>query len=308
MTRFAFLSCLPLLVIACDGGVPADTDADVEDLDASVDEELVCDGGCWVQRCREVAYATGAPTSTLDVGEMREGEYVPYADGGQATLVFGFQGGVMIEPVVRVPTEEIGASDCVQIVVRNRPDPAYPDLAGELGRFSRTEYIDPLRPIEAGNLSATVFNQLGWVTEPELRMILEVEARGVDWVRSAEFALHVVDADGLDACDVVPRQSLFGCERAVLDGTVTVDAVGDTEGLGCDEMVDMVVTLAPDVDVPAECVELTRTVSVSRGCVQREGYAVGASLTESRWELPLGGESDCTSPELGLVTTGCACL
>ena len=310
-TRLLFAALSAFLIIGCDS-VPVDGDADVEmdadvDMDASVEEEMDCDGGCWVRRCRELTYASGAATDTLDVGEMRAGAFVPYTDGGQATVVFGFQGGVMIQPVVRVPPEAIGADDCVEITVRNRPDPAYPDAHGELAMFTETRFIDPLRPeLLPGFLSATVFDQLGWNSVAELRMILEVEARGVDWVRSAEFALHVVDEDGLDDCDVVPRRSMFGCELAVPEGTVSVDSVGETEGLSCDATVDVTLTLTPDVSVPDGCVELTRTLSVSRGCVESQSLTAGGTLGSVVWTIPLD-ESCGGQVELGLQVADCPC-
>lgn len=305
---------LMLALYACDDtaverdadGVDADVRMDA-DMDADVDEELVCDGGCWVQRCRELSYADGPSDGPLEVGEMRDGAFVPYADGGQATLVYGFQGGVMIEPVVRVPADVVGAEDCVQITVRNLPDPDYPSLAGELSDFPEAQFIDPLRPDDTGHFTATVFDQLGWVTEPELRLRLEVEARGVDWVRSTELALHVVDADGLDACDVVPRQGVRGCEIGLLMGSVTVDAVGSLEGVACEGEVDVSLTLTPEIDVPSECVELTRTVSITRGCIEEQGLTVGHRIDSTRWDLPLTEDGACPPEHLGLLTGGCAC-
>ncbi len=47
--------------------------------------------------------AAASETRNVEVGELRDGAFVPWVDGGEATLVRGFQGSDMVLAVVRVP-------------------------------------------------------------------------------------------------------------------------------------------------------------------------------------------------------------
>ena len=66
-----------------------------------------------------------APTS------LQNGDFVAYVDGGETPLVFGFQGGYMVTPVIRIPAEPSDIMrPCFNIRVDNELDPAgsAPDL------------------------------------------------------------------------------------------------------------------------------------------------------------------------------------
>lgn len=49
--------------------------------------------------------ASVATPRTVEVGELQDDVFVPWVDGGEATLVRGFQGSDMVLPVVRVPAD-----------------------------------------------------------------------------------------------------------------------------------------------------------------------------------------------------------
>ncbi|MAQ14173.1 MAG: hypothetical protein CMN30_05175 [Sandaracinus sp.] len=317
------LSVLPLLGGLLLGALGCTEASGAEDEDASTERPdgstvdggrfdmdpyaTVCDlGDCFAPRCRTLDYYDGEAEEGLVIGEYDDG-FTPWTPGGDATYEFGFQGGVMVRPIVQVPAEAVGDERCAVITVRHRPDPAYPDDAGELDFFEENVFTEVLRPGTDVFSSPALYDQMGWGSPDGVRMIVQAEVRGVDYAyRTGELPVRVVDADGWDECDVVPTAEMFGCTTHVFEnGTLHVDAVGDTTGLACDDPVDVTVTYEPaDVSVPEGCVELTRTLQVERGCVEAQEVVAGSDR-EGRWmseEVP-----DTCGNELGLVLTGCDC-
>ncbi|MCA9612764.1 MAG: hypothetical protein KC586_08430, partial [Myxococcales bacterium] len=94
-----FTTSFLLLAIACGDGEPASTDGGGRDSGPVVQDgaptPIVCDS------LRDGDGADEVLEGDLEIGEYRDGAFVPYAAGDAVTLVFGFQGGVMITPVVR---------------------------------------------------------------------------------------------------------------------------------------------------------------------------------------------------------------
>ncbi len=306
------LPALLLVALGCgdaggtDDGVVVDGGgADAALVDADV---LECDGGgCVSRRCRLLDYYEGPAEEGLVVGELRDGAFVPYEAGGDATYVFGFQGGVMIQPVVDLPAERVGDEPCVTVTFRHRPDPAYPDDAGELEFFDQTVFIDALEPDGDRYRGGAYADQMGWSAADGVRMILEAEVRGTDWALRTELPLRVVDQDGWDECDVVPTVFAAGCEVVELAGMVTVDAVGDTSGLTCDQSAPVTLTMAPtDVVVPDGCYELTRTLDIERGCIESQELSAGTTLMESTWVFPADPTMECYET-YGIAEGACTC-
>ncbi len=277
-----------------DGGIDADV--------------LECDGGaCVSRRCRLMDYYDGPAEEGLVVGELRDGAFVPYEAGGDATFVFGFQGGVMIQPVVDVSAERVGEESCATITLRHRSDPDYPDDAGEVEFFSENVFIDSLDAEGDRFRGGAYADQMGWAAADGVRMILEAEVRGVDWALRTELALRVVDQDGWDECDVVPTTMAAGCELVELAGTITVDSVGDTTDLACGDTASVTLTMAPsDVVVPDGCYPLTRTIDVERGCIDSQELAPGLVLEDLTWVFPADPEMACYE-SFGVTEGGCAC-
>lgn len=93
-----------------------------------------------------VLLLVGCPTEPMDVcenlspGTARsaeigsydgDGNFVAYMDGGETPLIFGFQGGYMVTPVIRVPALAGDTpTPCFNIRIDNELDPAgsAPDL------------------------------------------------------------------------------------------------------------------------------------------------------------------------------------
>ncbi|MBO6938130.1 MAG: hypothetical protein JJ863_24390 [Deltaproteobacteria bacterium] len=300
------------LALGCgdDGGGTDDPVTDGAVRDASRDADVLeCDGGgCVSRRCRLLDYYEGPAEDGLVVGEMQDEAFVAYEAGGDATYVFGFQGGVMIQPVVDVPAERVADEPCAQITFRHRPDPAYPDDAGEVEFFSENVFIDTLEAVDTRFRGGAYADQMGWAAADGVRMILEAEVRGPDWALRTELPVRVVDQDGWDECDVVPTTFAIGCELVELSGAATVESVGDTTGLACAATAPVTLTLAPsDVVVPEGCYELTRTIDVERGCIDDQGLAPGVVLDEVFWTFPADPEQECYET-LGVVERGCDCL
>jgi len=304
------LTALLLAALGCgDSGttdaLPGDGGrADAAPMDADV---LECDGGaCVNRRCRLLDYFEGEAEDGLVVGELEEGALVPYETGGDATYVFGFQGGVMIQPVVDLPAERLADEPCVTVTFRHRADPAYPEEAGELEFFPETVIIDSLEPEGERYRGGAYADQMGWSAADGVRMILEAEVRGVDWALRTELPLRVVDQDGWDECDVVPTVFAAGCEVVELAGEIAVDAIGDTTELACDETAPVTLTIAPtDVEVPDGCYDLTRTLDVERGCIDSQELMVGGTL-EATWVFPADSAMECYQ-SYGIAEGACMC-
>ncbi|HJL48139.1 MAG TPA: hypothetical protein RMG45_19940 [Polyangiaceae bacterium LLY-WYZ-15_(1-7)] len=199
----------------------------------------------------------------------------------------------------RNPVQPRQLACCLQA----RPDPAY-DAPGELELFPENVFTAQLEPLSGRWESRGFDDQIGWAAPDGVRALVEVEARGVDWARRAEVAVRVVDSDGWDECDVVPRQSRFGCELQLVEGAMAITAIDAPPGFACGDEVAVTVALTPTDPIPEGCVELERTLTLERGCVDAQSLEVGATL-DARWEL---GLTDACPPDtFGLQLEGCAC-
>lgn len=269
---------------------------------------VICDGGpCPEPSCtppESTRGGEGDALSELAVGEMRDGGFVEYVADGDATYVWGFQGGTMIQPVIEVPTSLASEGDCVEITLEHRADPRYPDLAGDIASFPR--YVFGTRMMEGGSIARSVpaQDQISWSAPDGVRIILTVSARGATWRSSTEVALRIVDEDGWDECDVVPEEQRFGCSHQVVDGVATVDSLGTPMGTGCEALVDVAYTVAPDATFPDGCFDPARTVRMHQSCVDFHGLAPGATFEGT---LRLGLDEAACPSELPIQTHYCDC-
>lgn len=241
---------------------------------------------CVEVRCRDAVYFDGAP---------EEGNLTQYVDGGDATYVWGFQGGVMIQPVISVPPELGGGGDCVSVTLQHLPDPAHPELSGEIDSYRGATFRESLQC--AGDRCGTsgLFDVVGVNAPDGVRFLLDVTVRGASWARHARLALRIVDEDGFDECDALTRErDAFGvCEFTRVAGIARIDAIA--EGDSCEARVDVTMTLEPTSTLPSECgVALTHTVPVERGCA--DALSVG-DMREVSWRIP--DDPTCTPPTGG---------
>lgn len=280
-----------VLLAACDGGSMDVRDGEVPSVTDGGPDEVCEDGGCYTRRCRDLTYFDGEAEPGLVIGARRDGVVIPYEDGGDAVYEFGFQGGAMILPTLQVPAAATATETCVQVVLRHREDPAHPGAAGDAPGFV-FRLTDPMRRDGDVAWIGPLQDQIGWDAPDGRRLVLEAEVRGVDFAYRGEVAIRLVDADGWDECDTIPTQFRFGCEYVTMGGALTVDAVGDTTGLGCDDLVSVTTTLTPEEPIPDGCLTLTRTQEFSRGCVDEHGLTEGARLEGQWWELPMSGSCD----------------
>jgi hypothetical protein len=82
----------------------------------------LCDRGPSGQRgtAQRCGYGGGdasvATPRTVELGELQDDVFVPWVDGGEATLVRGFQGSDMVLPVVRVPADPSDGDEVCALV------------------------------------------------------------------------------------------------------------------------------------------------------------------------------------------------
>ncbi|MEZ4247608.1 MAG: hypothetical protein R3B99_05150 [Polyangiales bacterium] len=279
-------------------------------------EELECDAACWPRRCAYLTYDESEPIEGLEVGSMVDGVFVPWANGGDVTYLFGFQGGAMIQPIVRVP-ESLAGDGCVRVELTNARDANFPDgPVGELDEFGSASFFQSFRRDGDGHVIVGPFdNQLGWGAPDGLQLELTVTARSTNWSRSTTLRVRVVDADGFDECDLVPSQGLAGCTYRVFYGNATVTSIDVAESTPCsNDRVDVHYVFAPNDASTASCIDesvtgttgYAHTVSMSLGCIAEAGLAEGESFP-IQWRL--GDTPSCPPFEAWPDVTigGCPC-
>ena len=314
--RMRWVGLILVLGVACGGGerdTVTTSDGSVPDTDGGPGPgpgpgPVICDGGpCPPPSCTPPESTRGGEGDALGelaIGEMRDGGFREYVADGDATYVWGFQGGTMIQPVIEVPIDLAREGDCVEITLEHRPDPRYPDEAGEIESFPR--YVYGTRMMVGGSIARSMpaMDQIGWSAPDGVRMILSVSARGETWRRTAEVALRIVDEDGWDECDVIPEEQRFGCSHQVITGTLAVDTVGAPEGTGCEALVDVGYTVTPEATLPEGCFEPSRTIRVHQSCIDFHAIAPGATFDGT---MRLGADEASCPSELPFQAYFCDC-
>ncbi len=310
------------LISGCDEPTasPDDAGEPIVPADAAEDapfEEFECDGGaCRPRRCAYATYDESEPLEGLEVGSFVDGVFVPWRDGDDVTYLFGFQGGAMIQPVVRVPASMAG-DGCARVDVENARDEAFPDApAGELDEFGSARFLQLFqRDGEEHVIVGPLDDQLGWAAADGLQLALTVTARTASWARRTTLHVRVVDADGFQECDLVPSQGLAGCTYRVFYGTATVTSIDAPADAPCsNERVDVRYDFAPRDEETAHCIDetvtgttdLAHSVSMSLGCIAQAGLAEGASFP-IQWRL--GSTPECPPFEAwpDVTVGGCPC-
>lgn len=153
---------------------------------------VFCQLGCPPVR-EELDPYQGAPTDDLVVGELLDGAFVAFEDGGEAQWVWGDQGGTMIMPVVSLTTQVAGDERQVQIELKNLPDPAFPDAQGELADFPTVLMVVELTELDGELGSEQLYDQLGWMEPSGVQLLLEATVRGEAFAVTSTVPLRVAD-------------------------------------------------------------------------------------------------------------------
>ena len=125
------------------------------------------------------------PMRTAVIGTYVDGgDFVPYVNGGETPLVFGFQGGYMVTPAIRIPAEASdGPTPCFTIRVDNELDPpgSAPDL--EFSTFTS---------VDSGMYEINITNFLGNVRRDLIGRTLTMDIRVVADGFAIEDTIQVV--------------------------------------------------------------------------------------------------------------------
>ncbi|MCB9623488.1 MAG: hypothetical protein H6723_09135 [Sandaracinus sp.] len=295
-----------LLVIACGDSQPALTDGGTRDGGPVVQDgaptPIVCDS------LRDGDGADEVLEGDLEIGEYRDGAFVPYAAGDAVTLVFGFQGGVMITPVVRFASTLATSGECVQVEVRHLEDPENPGRLGELSSF--TSYTERVYVAEVAGTTevetSALQDQVGW-SPFDARFVLDVTVRGASFARHVALPLQLGTES---ACDDLVETPCPGCCYRRYAGEAVVDAVGEV-GPGCDDTTTVTYHFDASRDdaacFAAESVApASDTLTMSRGCLETYAIAVGSRFDHT-WRLIANGSCSPFLPEASLPLEGCPC-
>jgi hypothetical protein len=300
------LSVLFVFLLACsDSSVDPATDAGRRDAAPDEDAPPIT--------CLPLRDGDGAPEvieGGLEIGEYRDGAFVPYAPNDTATVVFGFQGGVMITPVVRFSDELAASGDCVEVEVRHLEDPAHPGQLADLTSFA--SYVERTYVANVAGQpqveTSALQDQVGWAPF-YARFVLDVT------VRSNTFARHVaipLQLGSENACDDLVETPCPGCCYRAYPGEAVIEAVGDV-GTGCDDTTTVTYRFEPSSEVAScfatetpptfpDATELT----MSRGCLDTYAIAAGSRF-DTTWRMIASGTCSPLSVEPALPLVGCPC-
>lgn len=263
--------------------------------------------------CLPLRDGDGAPEvieGGLEIGEYRDGAFVPYAPNDAAALVFGFQGGVMITPVVRFSDELAASGDCVEVSVRHLEDPANPGRLADLETFA--SYVERVYVAGvAGQPSvetSPLQDQVGW-SPFDARFVLDVT------VRSNTFARHVaipLQFGSESECDELVETPCPGCCYRRYAGEAVIEAVGEV-GAGCDDTTTVTYYFEPSGD-DASCFAVetppafpsATELTMSRGCIDTYAIAAGSRF-DTTWRMIASGTCSPLIVDPALPLTGCPC-
>ena len=173
----------------------------------------------------------GEPSLSVVVGGMVDGVFTPWDDDAVVPWVWGSQGGVMVTPTLAVPASLAADGSFLQVEIRNRVDPDYPEDAGEVEDFS--EHVEPFQFLESdGVLRATgVPNQIGWESPAGVRLLLDVTVRGEDFAARTVLSVLVDPGGAVNSCDELPTEGTE-CIYRLLPGTGYVEWVSPSTDIG----------------------------------------------------------------------------
>lgn len=175
-------------VLACSGdatdpgtdGGPDPEDAGPDPDDAGPDTTICFDsGGCLPRPCEFVTYFDGAPEVGLTVDQYDSMmARSALTDGGDAHAIWGFQGGVMLQPVLTFDLDELDPTlRCVAVEIEHR---------GVDGETFEVPTFDQRLEIESSE-PYSLFDLFSWGSEEiDGRMMdLEITVRTQTWARTS---------------------------------------------------------------------------------------------------------------------------
>lgn len=296
--RLRLTHLLPPLVslVGCGSAAPASVDAGPR-VDAPV---ITCGSG---------VLFSGEPTEVAEVGTLRDGSFTAWQSGDAVPFQWGFQGGVMITPTVRVPSTIDGNGEQCVVVEFQHLEPGGGHVFDAFRTFSAR--LDATEA--AGGLQLeSLFDQVGWTEIPtDTPLTLDVTIRGTRAAAHTRLDVRVVPpGSGLPAhCDTLPTGGEF-CRYRSLPATARVLAVrpimeGDGDPIcPAATLEPRVVEVELTVDAPYGDCTSTPAQTLHLGiqgshappaaCVAAIGLEVGSTFPVTVDELYVGGCSPIT--------------
>lgn len=168
--------------LACSGNT-ADPGSDAgrdtgPDLEDAGPDTTLCDetGTCVPRPCEFVTYFEGTPEVGLAIEQADEmGEPTPLEDGGDAYAVWGFQGGLMLQPLLDVPLDEFEVEPrCAEVSITH--------TAVEGEEFHRISFGQRYEVVSEDPI--VVFDLFSYDGADERVVNLEIVIRTETWART----------------------------------------------------------------------------------------------------------------------------
>lgn len=229
------------------------------------------------------------------IGSRVDDAFVPYSDSGEATWVWGPQGGTMIQPVLSLDPAIAGDERQVEVTFLNRPDPDF-DAPGELADFGEALFVAALFEEGERLVSDVLFNQIGWSDPTGVRMLFDVTVRGQEFAISDGLALHIVAAPDPFGCNDLPTYG-EGCIYRLFEGTGTITSVATGTGApSCDERLEVQFDFAPANPDWRNCyagdangfLTMEDGLNPPSACLEGLGIAVGSVVPVDYGETSVG--------------------
>ncbi len=222
-TKFAFMLSLTVFALgACGDDDTATVDADMTDTNADASDASLDTSEYEPPDCREFRGSDGPPTVTLEIGDLTGGTFNAFTEDQEVGWVWGFQGGTMIQPVVRLPSSVGGG--CLEIALNNDP---HPDHEADYAMFAdfpgMTDRV-PMLPFEGAFVSGPFLNQLAW-DELDGYLTVDVTARGEDFVAAGSVRIKVTNTEE-GVCAELPLSG-EGCVYQDVGGSVLITDIVD---------------------------------------------------------------------------------
>ena len=311
LAQLLFLTPITALA-ACGNAAPSSPDAGPQADGAPI----TCGAGVLFE---------GEPTELAEVGTLADGVFTAWQSGDAVPFQWGFQGGVMITPTVRMPSAiDAPGERCVLVEIQHlEPD------GGTVFESFRT-FSTRLDATDAGGglQLESLFDQIGWTEIPrDTPLTLDVTIRGTRAAAHARLDLRVVPpGSGLPAhCDALPTEGEF-CRYRSLPATARVLAIRPrTEADGSpicpvETRDPQIVEVEVTVDAPyGDCTAyptMTGTIGIQNylappaSCLAAIGLEVGGTFAVTLDEVYAGGCSPITIHAAAFDDPACttACL
>lgn len=259
------------------------------------------------------AGGAGGVPGTLEFVVSDGPGFVALGDGDAIAYEWGFQGGTMIRPAVRLPAGVATPGTDVRLFLEHRPDPDAPDAFGSIGDFAQLVLDAPVDATAAGALVGPIDDQIGWSSLGGSRFILAARVVAGDWEGSGQVRLHI-EPDPAGPCDGFAQVG-GGCLYREVPGDFLVQDLAAVPGCGAGVVPELVFTFAtPMAQACVDALGFTDLVTSPRGwpgvraldatCLAGLGVEVGARVPGTAAVEEIGG---CSPVELipSLNVSGC---